>query len=415
MDILFLHQNFPAQFAHLAPALAEAGNRVFALTSRFRERTVWRGVEILPYPFDPPAPSGLHPWMRTMNAAAERGAAVYRAASALRARGLMPQVIVAHSGWGEALYLRHVWPDARIGVFCEFFYRAEGADIGFDPEFSMGDEIGRAARVDMKNLAMRLQLEAADAGLSPTRWQADAHPDALRRKVSVIFDGIDTDAIRPDPSALLQLEGHGSFAKDQQIVTFVNRNLEPYRGFHIFMRALPGLLDRLPDARFVIVGEDGVSYGTPPDSGGSWKRKLLAEIGHRLRDADRERICFTGRIGRDAFTRLLQVSSVHTYLTYPFVLSWSLVEAMSAGCAVAASDTAPVREVIDHGETGLLFDFFDGEALIDRVATLAEDVALRDRLGAAARQKVSRLYDLRRVCLPAQFRWVQTLAGSRAG
>ncbi|CAM4234074.1 glycosyltransferase [Palleronia rufa] len=412
MIVLFLHQNFPGQFTHLAPALAQAGHRVFALTSRVAERRTWRGVDVIPYPFKERDTGGVHPWARTFSAATERGAVVFQACEALKARGLNPDLIVAHSGWGEALYLRHVWPGARIGVFCEFFYRASGADIGFDPEFEPVEEIGRLPRIEMKNLAMRLQLESANAGISPTRWQADAHPAELRNRISVVFDGIDTDDLRPDPDASLTLEGHGTFNNGQQIVTFVNRNLEPYRGFHVFMRALPELLRRLPRARFVIVGDDGVSYGTAPKEGGTWKKKLLSEVGRDLSDSDWDRIHFAGRLQRGPFTRLLQVSTVHLYLTYPFVLSWSLMEAMSAGCAIAASDTAPVREVIDHDRTGLLFDFFDRAALIDRVTQLAGDADLRARLGTAARRRIVHDYDLRRVCLPAQFRWIEALAGS---
>ena len=410
MKILFLHQNFPGQFAHLAPALAAAGHKVVALTSRVGKSTTWRGVEVIAYKYDAPKDQVLHPWMTTMNRAADRGAIVYRACMALKERGFTPDIVVAHSGWGEGMFLRHVWPDARIGVFCEFFYRESGADIGFDPEFDGAVEMGRGPRVEMKNLAMRLQLEAADAGISPTFWQADGHPDDLRDKISVVFDGIDTDAIRPDPLARLELEGHPPFAAGDEIVTFVNRNLEPYRGFHVFMRALPELLRRRPNAQVVLVGEDGISYGSAPKGGGTWKQKMLAEVGDQIPDADWDRVHFTGRIGRDDFTRLLQVSMVHVYLTYPFVLSWSLMEAMSAGCAIVASDTAPVREAITDGETGLLFDFFDGAALVDAVDDLIEDPELRGDLSAAARARVLRDYDLKRVCLPAQFQWITELA-----
>ncbi|WP_375260620.1 glycosyltransferase [Palleronia sp.] len=410
MVILFLHQNFPGQFAHLAPALAAAGHRVIALTSRFKESTRWRGVEVIAYRYEPPHDRKSHPWSSTLDRAVDRGATVFRACEALKARGLTPDVIVAHSGWGEALFLRHVWPDARIGVFAEFFYRAAGADIGFDPEFEGRGELGRGARVDMKNLAMRLQLEAADAGISPTHWQADMHPPELRQKISVLFDGIDTDVICPDAQAELTLPGHGTFRPGEEIVTFVNRNLEPYRGFHVFMRALPDLLRARPRARVVIVGEDGVSYGAPPEGGGSWKQVLVEEVKGRIPEADWARVHFTGRIEREAFTRLLQVSRVHVYLTYPFVLSWSLIEAMSAGCAIVGSDTSPVREAIRDGETGLLFDFFDGQRMVALVDRLLDDPEARAALGQAARQAVVQRYDLQRVCLPAQFRWIDALA-----
>lgn len=412
MKYLFLHQNFPGQFAHLAPALAAAGHEVTALTSRVEQAQGWHGVTILPYAYEAPRDHKLHPWMTMMDGAVDRGAATYRAALALRQKGYTPDVVVAHSGWGEALFIRDVWPEAKLGIFCEFFYQAEGADVDFDPEFRNEGEIGRQARMRMRNLAMRMQLDAADAGISPTRWQADAHPPELRRKIDVVFDGIDTGTIRPDAEAVLSLEGIGRWSRDDEVITFVNRNLEPYRGFHVFMRALPDLLRRRPNAQVIVVGEDGVSYGSKPRQGGTWKEAMLAEIGPHLSAGDRARLHFTGRLGRADFTRLLQVSRVHVYLTYPFVLSWSLMEAMAAGGAIAASGTAPVREVLDHDRTALLFDFFDGDALVGAVERLCEDAALRERLGAAARAGVVAEYDLHRVCLPAQLGWLGRLTGS---
>lgn len=410
MRVLFLHQNFPGQFAHFAPALAAQGHLTVALTSRVAERQRWRGVEIVPYRYAPPDDHRLHPWLTTLDRAVDRGAAVLKAGLAMKGRGFTPDVIVAHSGWGEAMFLRDIWPDARIGVFSEFLYRATGADIDFDPEFVAEGELGREARVRMKNLAMEMQLEAADAGISPTHWQADAHPPALRRKISVIHDGIDTDAIAPDPAARLTIEGHGSWGRDDEVITFVNRNLEPYRGFHVFMRALPELLRRRPRARIVVVGEDGVSYGAAPQGGGTWREVMTAEVRGRIPDADWARVHFVGRIPRETFTALLQVARVHLYLTYPFVLSWSLLEAMSAGAAIVASDTAPVREALRDGETGLLVDFFDGAGLVDAIDRLAEDEAFREKLGAAARAHAVASYDLAKVCLPRQFRWIGELA-----
>lgn len=409
MNFLFLHQNFPGQFAHLAPALAEKGHKVVALSSRFDKTSTWRGVHLVPYDYTEPADQKLHPWLNTLNRAVDRGTAVYRASLALKKRGFVPRIIVAHSGWGEALFLRDIWPDAKIGVFCEFFYIATGADMDFDPEFQKADELGREHRVRLKNLSMQMQLDAADAGISPTHWQADAHPPHLRDKITVVHDGVDTDALRPDADVRLTLEGFGSWTRDDEVISFVNRNLEPYRGFHIFMRALPDLLRRRPHAQVIVVGADGVSYGTAPEGGGTWKDRMTAEVRDRIPDDDWARVHFTGRIARGDFTRLLQVARVHLYLTYPFVLSWSLLEAMACEAAIVASDTRPVREVMTHGKTGMLVDFFDGAALVQQTCALLDDADKRAALGRAARAHVVRKYDLKAQSLPAQFRWLDQL------
>ena len=406
-----MHQNFPGQFAHLAPALAAKGHKVFALSSRFDKAQDWRGVRLVPYKYDAPGDQKVHPWLTTLNRAVDRGAIVYRACLALRDRGMKPDVIVAHSGWGEALFLRDIWPDAKIGIFCEYYYQAENADMDFDPEFQPKNELGRIHRVAMKNLGMRLQLEAADAGISPTFWQADSHPVPLREKISVIHDGVDTEAICPKPDVRLTLDGFGSWTRDDEIITFVNRNLEPYRGFHVFMRALPQLLRRRPKVQVIVVGEDGISYGSAPEQGGTWRDVMTAEMRAQIPDDDWARVHFTGRIARDDFTRLLQVSRVHLYLTYPFVLSWSLLEAMSCGAAIVASDTAPVREAIADGKTGALVDFFDRDALVEKICDLLDNPEARAALGKAARAYVQKTYDLQSVCLPQQFTWIENFAG----
>jgi len=414
MKILFMHQNFPGQFKHLAPALAAQGHRVAALTSRVDKAQKWNSVQIVPYAFAEPGDQRHHPWLTNLNGAVHRGAAVYKAADALAQKGYAPDVIVAHSGWGEALFLQEVWPKARLGVFSEFHYQASGADIGFDPEFALQGAFGEGARMRMRNLSMRLQLESADMALCPTEWQASTHPAELRRKITVVHDGIDTDHVCPDPAARVTLDGV-TLSRADEVITFVNRNLEPYRGFHIFMRGLGDLLRRRPNARVIVVGGDGVSYGTAPRDGGTWKERMITEVRGAIPDADWARVHFVGKLPYGDFLALLRVSTVHVYLTYPFVLSWSLMEAMACQAAIVASATQPVQEVISDGETGLLFDFFDATAMVDQVERLCRDPALRARLGQAARARVIARYDLRTICLPRQFQWVADLARAGAG
>jgi glycosyltransferase involved in cell wall biosynthesis len=409
MNILFVHQKFPGQFKHLAPALASAGHRVLAMTMRKVRERFWNGVELVPYGASRSSTPGIHPWVVDWETKVIRGEACYRAALQLKAGGFMPDAIVAHPGWGESLFLKDVWPQTRLGMYSEFFYHLHGADVDFDPEFLVSDE-GEVCRIQLKNLNNLAHFSVADAGLSPTHWQASTFPEPFRSRITVVHDGIDTQVIRPDPQATLTLNGRLRLDRGSEIITFVNRNLEPLRGYHIFMRALPELLRRRPRARVLLVGGNDVSYGLRPESGRSWTEIFAAEVRPRISDADWSRVHFLGHIAYQHFTTLLQLSKVHVYLTYPFVLSWSLLEAMSAGCAIVASDTRPVQEAIRHGDTGRLVDFFDAAGLANEVCDLLADLGERERLGARARAFAQEHYDLHAVCLPRQMQWVRELA-----
>ena len=406
MRILLIHQNFPGQFLHLAPALAARGHQVLALTVEGNERP--SPVPRVLYR-TPEKPEGGSALARTYGEMAERGLRAARAAAAMtRDKGYVPDVILGHSGWGETLFLKDVWPEARLIVYSEFLYRAGGLDAGFDPEFQRRD---LAARLPVTARAAHLlqALVQADAALAPTRWQADTVPAPLRDKIAVIHDGIDTDRVRPDPAARFTLPSGRMLAPGDEVLSFVNRNLEPYRGYHVFMRALPAVLAARPEVQVVIVGGDGVSYGGRPADGRSWKQVLLDELGDRL---DLSRVHFTGKLAYADYLALLQVTRAHAYLTYPFVLSWSLMEAMAAGARIVASRTPPVQEMIRDGETGRLVKFFDvagwSAALIDVLA----DPARADAMAAAARAKIVADYDLRRVCLP---RLIDFVEGRAAG
>jgi glycosyltransferase involved in cell wall biosynthesis len=417
MNILFVHQNFPGQFKHLAPALAAAPHqRVVAL--HINQAPQLPGVELVAYTPGRGTTPAIHPWVSDLETKVIRGEAAYRAARQLKAAGFTPEVIVAHPGWGESLFLKDCWPNASLGIYCEYYYQAVGGDYTFDPEFSR-DGNDAACRARLKNAFYSLQLPEVKAGLAPTHWQRATFPEPFRSRITVVHDGIDTGMVRPDPSATLQLKTRDGqqidLGRDDEIITFINRNLEPYRGYHIFMRALPHILAARPAARILIVGGDGVSYGPKPGqvagfapNASGWKEIFLDEVKAGL---DLSRVHFLGRIPYRQYLGLLQLSTVHVYLTYPFVLSWSLLEAMSAGCAIVASDTAPVREAVRHGETGRLVDFFDVRGLADGVIELCAHPEERQRLGAAARTFAIQQYDLHKICLPGQMAWVETLAG----
>jgi glycosyltransferase involved in cell wall biosynthesis len=419
VKILFVHQNFPGQFKHLAPALASRGHEVVALSMRASTTPIWRGVRVVPYRPARGTSATVHPWVADLETKVIRGQACLEAALQLKQQGFTPDTIVVHPGWGEGLFLRDVWPNARIGLYCEFFYGVKDADVAFDPEFPSGDPHDQS-RVRMKNANNLLHMQVADGGLSPTAWQAGTFPEPFRSRIAIAHDGIDTRHIAPRADVALTLSNaSGSVVLDRsdEVITFVSRNLEPYRGYHMFMRALPRLLAERPKARVVIVGGAGVSYGTKPAGGRSWRQVLSDEIRPALRAEDWARVHHVGQIEHGQFIALLQLSTVHVYLTYPFVLSWSLLEAMSAGCAIVASDTAPVREVIAHGATGRLAGFFDRETLVREICDLLDDPPVRQQLGAAARHHVVTHYDLSQVCLPRQVQWVESLTGAqeRAG
>jgi glycosyltransferase involved in cell wall biosynthesis len=395
MRILFVHQNFPAQFIHLAPALKARGHDVHVLTFAANKRPFT--LPTTRYDVRPPENTDrLGTLVGQFAVPTIRGEQVGLKAAEMRAKGYEPDFIFGHLGWGETLFLKEVWPKARLALYAEFFYHTEGLDCGFDPEIYPLSLASRM-RVTAKQASLLLAMLNADKALAPTRWQADAFPDWFRQKIFVNHDGIDTELLRPNPQASVQLAQRKIELKaGDEVLTFVNRNLEPYRGYHIFMRALPKVLAARPKARVVIVGADHVSYGGAPPAGKTWKQIFLAEVKDRL---DLSRVHFVGQVPYASFVSLMQVSRVHAYLTYPFVLSWSMLEAMACGAPVLGSSTPPVREMISEGVNGYLFDFFDREQLVERaVAILGQD---NSEVCAAARRKIESEFSFRGNSLPA--------------
>lgn len=394
--LLFVHQNFPAQFVHVARALAERGHEVVALAIEGRPVP---GVRLVRYTVRPMArPSELEP-VRDFEVKTARAVACAAAMERLKQDGFEPDIVVAHPGWGEALFCKDVFPRARLVVYAEFFYGVEGADYLFDPEFA-ADSVGQRARLRLKNTVHLHALSAADTIYAPTGWQRSRLPAEYRARTRVMFDGIDTRLAAPDRAARVQLaKAKVRLAAGDEVITFVNRNLEPYRGFHIFMRALPEILARRPNAHVLIVGRDAVSYGSPPRQGGTWRQAMLQEVGDRLPAG---RVHFLGGLPYADYLKVLQVSACHVYLTYPFVLSWSCLEAMSAGCTLVASRTGPVEEVVTHGVTGRLVDFFDAAALAQEVVGVLENPQAAAPLGEAARRLMQERYDLATSCLAGQ-------------
>lgn len=413
MRILFVHQNFPGQYQHILVALARmGGHSLVGLGIEKPSQPLPEAVTFVRYSLRRGNTPGIHPWALEFESKVIRGEACAAAAFELKQQGFSPDLICAHPGWGEALFLKQIWPDCPLLCYQEFFYRNQGFDLGFDPELQGACDWRSEARTHMKNAYVLNTLEASNWNVTPTGFQLSSFPRHWQGRISAIHDGIDTRraAPMPDPAPLTLPDGT-ELKRGDPIVTFVNRRLEPYRGCHSFLRSLPDLQRLVPDARVVIVGETkGVSYGAACQNG-EWKDVFLSEIEGRY---DPSRVHFTGPVPYATFLRLLYLSACHVYLTYPFVLSWSLLEAMSCGCAVVGSATAPVQEVIEDGHNGLLVDFFRPA---DLAAAVADLLINRDRarsLAEKARETILDRYSLER-CVPRQLALMELVASGAIG
>lgn len=404
--ILFVHNNFPGQFGFLCPALKARGMRVAAIG-----QTTARGIPGVPMARWKPGRGtspGIFPPATRAEADLIRGHAAAHAATALRDKGFRPDLIIGHPGWGETLLLGEVFPEAWRIEYAEFFYRSEGGDVGFDPEFPPLDMENRF-RLHAKNATMALALVEADRIVAPSAFQASMLPPRLRESTRIIHEGVDTEAIRPDPEATFRLPDGRVLDRSRPVVTFINRHFGPLRGCHVFFRALPALLDAVPEAEIILIGAaEAGNYDPPPPAGRTWRDIYLDEIRDRV---DLSRLHFTGRLPYGEMLKAIAVGSAHVYLTYPFVVSWSLFESMASGAVVIGSDTAPVREVISHGKNGLLVDFFDvaglAAAMIDACRRPAEHQALRQ----GARRAVVERFDRHTRCLPEWLKLVDEALG----
>ncbi len=438
MKYLFIHQNFPGQYLHLAHHLQGIpGNTVVGVgdVESIKRRGTLPGVETHGYPAPEGFDRNIHPYLRSTDAALRRGQSVVRVLLELNRKGFVPDVIAVHPAWGEGLFVRDFFPNSPILMFAEYYFRAGEADLAFDPEFPISDNEGFSARI--KNTAQIVSMQRADACLCPTEWQASRYPDHIRAVTRVIHDGIDTDFMCPDAGDSLTIQplavpGEGRVtavsgaapvtlppeeaplgpsltlsAKDEVIV-YAARNLEPHRGFHTFMRALPAILTRRPTARVLIFGGPEPGYSRPAPGGETWKSLLLKEVGAGL---DLSRVHFLGQVPIVALRAAFRIASVHVYLTYPYVLSWSMLESMACGGLVLGSDTEPVREIVEHGRNGLLTDFFDVDKLAGTLDELLGGAGNQAGLRAAARRTIEERYS-RKLCLP---RHIQLLADLAAG
>lgn len=401
MKMLFMHQNMPGQYRHLAPWFARQPNHEVVFITKRKDIDLDNIRKVLYEPARKPHPN-THHYLKIYEDAILHGQQVVRELIKLREEGFYPDVVVSHPGWGESLFVKEVYPYVPVLHYCEFYYNPHGIDTHFDAEDpasidSMCSLRGRSAH-------HLLSAELCDRGISPTQWQKSQFPAILQPKIEVCFDGVDVRAAHPDPDAEFTTpDGAATFRVGDETITYVARNLEPYRGFQVFMRLLPELLERRPNARVIVVGGDEVSYGKAPRDGRCWREVLLEQ--HPLPEG---RVFFVGKLPFSQYLKVLRVSALHIYLTRPFVLSWSFMDAMASGCLILASATPPVQEVVRHGENAFLTPFFDHSLFAARAAEL---LARRDELGhirAAARQLIVDKYSLD-VCLPKHIKLIQEM------
>jgi glycosyltransferase involved in cell wall biosynthesis len=428
MEIWFSHRGFPGQYKHLAPYFAKRSDcRVVTLAIRKQPRI--EGARQYGYEVPELAPPSAYAFTQDLENEVRHSVEAARLALRLKKMGLRPDIVCSHHSLGDTLFFRDIFPGANFLTYQELFHRSQSLALGFDPEFGGKNDLDTKYKLRMANATGLLSLDLADWNVCPTRWQWAQFPEKYRPKISLIYDGIDTAQAKPNSGATVSLKGRQftiPFAKRKpgapvsiedrhstplsskdEVITYVARNLEPNRGFHIFMRALPELLRRRPKAHVLIVGGDKVSYGVPLPNGETYREKLFGEVRERI---DVDRVHFLGRISYGRYLSVLQISSAHVYLTYPFFLSWSMLEAMSAGCMLVASMTPPVEEVIQDGVNGLLFDFLSPEALCETVCRALDDPELARTLRHNARMTILENYDLESICLPRQVELIEKVA-----
>ncbi len=399
MRILFLHPNFPAQFRHLAATLGQdPKNKVVFGTNRKEGQIA--GVTKILYEKSRTARAETHHYVRPLENAVLEGQAVYRLAQQLKDQNFTPDIVYGHSGWGPTLFAKDIFPRAKLLCYFEWFYNAHGSDADFDPSdpINADDE----ARIRIKNAPILIDLYSCDRGLSPTNWQRQQFPPEFHSKIKVHHDGVDTNYFQPQPGAKLVLPRINlDLSEVSEIVTYVARGMEPYRGFPQLIKTIAILQKKRPQCHFVIVGKNRVAYGKSLPDGKTYKDVMLEKF-----PLDMNRVHFTDLLPYSEYLQVLQASSVHLYLTRPFVLSWSMLEALSTGCLIVGSATPPVQEVIEDGVNGLLVDFFSPKKIANKIIQALDNPDKMVKIKTRARETILERYDLAKL-LPQHLEWIR--------
>ena len=389
--ILVIHRNSPGQFERLMRRMVADGHHVVSIG----QSATLRSLEPMPnqirhyqYQVQAVETNQVHPFVANYESHMRRATGVAKVALQVQAEGFEPDLVLAHTGWGEALLLKDVFPKARFAGFFEFFYHAYDSDVDFDPEYE--PNLDDRAKARLKNVTSWASFDVFDVGYSPTEWQRSLYPPEMQTRLAVIHDGIDTELAQPKPTVALRL---GSVRltggnREKPVISFVARSLERYRGIHTFVRSLPAIQAALPGAEIVIIGEEDTSYGRPRPDGKSHLKAAIEEVKDQI---DFKRLHVLGSVEHKVMLAVMQASTAHVYLTFPFVLSWSMLEAMACGAEVIGSDVASVREVITDKKTGHLVDFNDPDAIAKKVIAVCRKPS--KKIKEAGRQLVVDRYD----------------------
>ena len=400
MKILFMHNNFPGQYRRITKFLAPKKKvKMFAATLESNQQKFpQKRVDYKPHR---EARKNIHPALIATERATIMGQAAYSALLASKKKGFRPDVIMSHSGWGANMFLKDLFPDSKLLTYYEWYYHSHNSDGDFlkkqpfDPNGEM--------RIRMKNTPILQDMAAMDWGQCPTNFQHSKFPDIVKDRISVLHDGVDTLFFRPEAKATVTI-GDVTLTEDDEVITYVARGMEPYRGFPQFMELVSRLQKQRPNLHAIVLGNDRVAYGAERSDGKTYKEAALEKF-----DFDMSRLHMPGLQPLNVFRDMMRITSAHVYFTVPFVLSWSLMEAMSTGALILGSDTKPVREMIKDGHNGVLVDFFDTDDQISKLCHILDNKAEYQPLRDQARQSILADYDTKNL-LPKYWKLIQSVA-----